>query len=369
MEFLKDLSWSDINFANSPWTQIFVIIFVTLFLHYLTKKIFVKIQKKAELTKTLWDDAFIWSAKGPVLVFILLLGGRFVAMILQSLIEFDISVFVSQAMKVGVVTIGIWYLVRVTKRAEELLKTPGYTREPLDETTVTAISKLIRVSLIITGILIVAQTLGFSVQGVLAFGGIGGFAVGFASKDLLANFFGGLMIYLDRPFNVGDWVRSPDRTIEGTVMKIGWRITEIKTFDKRPLYIPNSTFTNIALENPSRMSHRRIYETFGIRYDDVAKMSVIIEDIKQMLIEHPDIADDQTLIVNFNQFNASSLDFFIYTFTKTTDWIEFHKVKHDVLLKVSDIVLSHEAEFAYPTQTLHVHPEVEKLNQGNHKES
>ena len=90
----------------------------------------------------------------------------------------------------------------------------------------------------------------------------------FAAKDLLANFFGGLTIYLDRPFAVGDWIRSPDREIEGTVERIGWRLTLIRTFDKRPLYIPNAVFTTIAVENPSRMHNRRIYETIGIRYDD-----------------------------------------------------------------------------------------------------
>ena len=103
------------------------------------------------------------------------------------------------------------------------------------------------------------QALGYSISGVLAFGGIGGIAVGFAAKDLLANFFGGLMIYLDRPFSVGDWIRSPDKNIEGTVEEIGWRLTRIRTFDKRPLYVPNSTFTQISVENPSRMLNRRIY--------------------------------------------------------------------------------------------------------------
>ena len=90
------------------------------------------------------------------------------------------------------------------------------------------------------------QTLGFSVSGVMAFGGIGGIAIGFAAKDLLANFFGALTIYLDRPFSEGDWIRSPDREIEGIVENIGWRLTVIRSFDKRPIYVPNSVFASIA---------------------------------------------------------------------------------------------------------------------------
>jgi MscS family membrane protein len=198
------------------------------------------------------------------------------------------------------------------------------------------------------------QSLGYSVSGVLAFGGIGGLAVGFAAKDLLANFFGGLTIYLDRPFKVGDWVRSPDKEIEGTVEDIGWRLTRIRTFDKRPLYVPNATFTQISLENPSRMLNRRIKETIGIRYDDANKMQYIVNDTREMLLNHADIDTTQTLMVNFNQFAPSSLDFFIYTFTKTTNWAEFHHIKQDVMLAIINIIEAHGAECAFPTSTLHI---------------
>ena len=210
--------------------------------------------------------------------------------------------------------------------------------------------------------LVALQTLGFSVSGVLAFGGVGGIAVGFAARDLLANFFGGFMIYMDRPFSVGDWVRSPDRNIEGTVEKIGWRLTVIRTFDKRPLYVPNSTFTSIAVENPSRMSHRRIYETIGVRYDDAAKLQGIINDVIDMLKKHPEIDDSQTLIVNFNQFAASSLEFFVYTFTHTTNWVKYHEVKQDVLFKIYNIITEHGAECAFPTSTVHL-PDPVQLEQ------
>jgi len=189
---------------------------------------------------------------------------------------------------------------------------------------------------------------------VLAFGGVGGIAIGFAARDLLANFFGGLMIYLDRPFSVGDWVRSPDREIEGTIERIGWRLTVIRTFDKRPLYVPNSVFANIAVENPSRMTHRRIYETFGIRYEDIQQMSAITTDVEAMLKVHSAIDATQTLMVNFVACTPSSVDFFVYTFTKTTVWTEFHVIKQDVLLKIADIIAQHGAEMAFPTSTVHV---------------
>jgi MscS family membrane protein len=233
------------------------------------------------------------------------------------------------------------------------LISPEKMKDPFDQTTVSAMTKLLRGSIVITASLIVLQSMGYSIAGVLTFGGIGGIAIGFAAKDLLANFFGGLMIYLDRPFIVGDWVRSPDKNIEGTVEMIGWRLTTIRTFDKRPLYVPNATFATISVENPSRMSHRRIYETIGIRYQDAHLMDKITAEIKQMLIADDEIDSEQTLIVNFTQFNASSLDIMVYTFTTTTDWIHFQEIKHRILLKIYAIISAQGANIAFPTQTLH----------------
>jgi MscS family membrane protein len=157
---------------------------------------------------------------------------------------------------------------------------------------------------------------------------------------------------MDRPFKVGDWVRSPDKNIEGVVEDIGWRLTRIRTFEQRPLYVPNATFTSISVENPSRMSNRRIYETIGVRYSDIATLSAILADVRIMLNEHKDIDLDQTLMVNFNKMAESSLEFFIYTFTKTTNWERYHRIKEDVLFKVAIIVEQHNAQIAFPTSTV-----------------
>ena len=128
----------------------------------------------------------------------------------------------------------------------------------------------------------------------------------------------------------------------------------IRGFDTRPLYIPNSAFANIAVENPSRMRNRRIYETIGIRYDDVAKMGAIVADVEAMLRTHVDIDADKFLMVNFDAFAPSSLDFFVYCYTRTTDWAQFHKVKQDVLLRIAEIIAGHGAEIAFPTSTVHL---------------
>lgn len=343
-------------FRSESWiVQVFTIVFVSLLLDWLQKRLSLKLHSKLGKTQNYWDDSLIEAAQRPLSVLIWVLGLTFAAEIVQQHSGAIIFEAVDPIREVGVIVCLGWFLVRFIRLGEHnIVKQRLAAGEPFDRTTADAIAKLLRISVVITAGLVILQTLGYSISGVLAFGGIGGIAVGYAAKDLLANFFGGLTIYMDRPFDVGDWIRSPDRQIEGTVEKIGWRITCIRTFDKRPLYVPNSAFTTISVENPSRMTNRRIYETIGIRYDDIRRLSAIVRDVKKMLMEHEEIDTKQTMIVNFNEFAPSSLDFFVYTFTKTTNWIRFHKIKQDVLLKIIEIIEGHGAECAFPTSTIHL---------------
>ena len=333
---------------------VFALVFATAAVAYIASHIIVAIERKFSQTKNLWDDALLHAARKPVVAFVWLQGVYWAAEVAHRYSEAEIFKVNDSLLQLGFVFVLVWAVLRLIKEAEGILVSPLKMKQPMDYTTVNAVSKLSRAVVIITAVLIAMQSMGYSISGVLAFGGVGGIAVGFAAKDLLANFFGGFIIHLDRPFKVGDWVRSPDRNIEGTVEHIGWRLTTIRTFDKRPLYVPNAAFTTIAVENPSRMTNRRIYETIGIRYADVGQMATIVDDIKAMLQQHEDIDSDQTLIVNFLAFNASSLDIMVYTFTKTTQWVQFHEVKQDVLLKISDIIEGYRAEVAFPTRTLHL---------------
>ena len=333
--------------------QVFIIVLLTLVMNLVALKILSRIVHHAHISNNFWDDVLVQAARKPLGWLIWLIGISWAAGIVAAQSKAEIFNAIGPIREVSVIVLLTWFVVSFISRAQEALTSSEKREEPLDQTTAEAIGKLLRASVMITAALVMLQTLGFSISGVLAFGGIGGIAVGFAAKDLLANFFGGLMIYLDRPFVIGDWVRSPDQEIEGVVEKIGWRLTVIRTFEKRPLYVPNSTFTSITVENPSRMTNRRIYETIGLRYQDAAQLQAVINAVKEMLAQHPDIDTDNTLIVNFNAYGPSSLDFFIYAYTKTVNWVTYHEVKQDVLLKILAIIDQHDADIAYPTQTLH----------------
>lgn len=348
-------SWQNLNWG----VEVFGAVVITLLGRYIAIRLLNVMGRHLEKTSNVWDDALFQAARRPVSLLILILGLVWAVQISDNNLQSELFSarnleLVRQLTFIVLITMFLFRFVVLAeiRILEKLNAEESSDQTRLDPTTLHALAKLIRLAIIISSVLVALPTIGIEITALLAFGGVGGIAVGFAAQDLLSNFFGGLMIYLDRPFAIGDWVRSPDREIEGTVESIGWRLTVVRTFDKRPLYIPNAVFNTITLENPSRMTNRRIKETIGIRYQDSQKMNDLVEEVKAMLKLHPDIDAKQTLIVNFNGYGPSSLDFFIYTFTKTTNWIRFHEVKQDVMLKIIEIVHKNGADFAFPTTTL-----------------
>ena len=339
-----------------PWANGTIILLLcslafAFFASHLVRILMRRLKARLSRSNREWDDILVGALQDPFSIVIwLLVGNSAIRMLLPEFLEHfhkQISIF-NDVVFVWVVA---WVLIRFLDMAASVIEARA-AKWNLDSSDVLVISKVIKIIIIVVSILIGIQQFGYSISGILAFGSVGGIALSFAAKDLLANFFGGFMVYLDRPFAEGEWIRSPDKQIEGTVEHVGWRVTRIRTFDQRPLYVPNAVFSTVAIENPSRMLNRRIAETVGIRYDDIAVMSVIVSQIKQMLIKHRDIDKGKTLIINFSHFGPSSLDIMIYTFTKTTDWVRFHEVKQDVLLKIADIIAANNAEIAFPTTTI-----------------
>ncbi|PCH55899.1 MAG: mechanosensitive ion channel protein MscS [Legionellales bacterium] len=329
--------------------HIFIVVFVTTVVRFLQKRAFKKILARLAIKHNIWDEIIIYALQKPVGLLIWLLGLSFAAnvAILQATNPVQLLEWLTSGRRVGIIIVASWFVLRFISRAERNLTA-------VDKTTASAISRLLRIAIGITTALVMMQTLGIPMSGVLALGGAGTFVVGMASKDLMANFFGALVIHVERPFVIGDWIRSPDREIEGTVEYIGWRSTRIRCFSKRPLYVPNSVFNNISIENPSRMTNRQIKDIIGVRYKDASKLPVILAAIETMLREHPQLDTNQTTFVTFSRFGASSLDCQIYCFTKTTQWVEYLRIQQDVFLKILAIVQEHGGDAAFPTRTLEI---------------
>ncbi len=250
------LQWPTVETPMDIWlTQLFIIVLCTVSINFILMRSIDVAERLIGKTETLWDDALLEAARIPVRLVFWVIGLSVSMELLQAVSAEENALFelVPQVRRIAFIIIIAMFLNRFVSYTEKNLIDPGRMRKPMDRSTAAAVAKLLRVSVIITSLLIILQTLGYSISGVLAFGGIGGMAVAFAAKDLLANFFGGMMVYLDKPFRVGDWVRSPDRSIEGSVEDIGWRLTRIRTFDQRPLYIPNAMLLFIVLGQHSRL--------------------------------------------------------------------------------------------------------------------
>ncbi len=336
--------------------MVLIILLLALLASQVARLLFNQLDRLAARSRTAWDEALIAAARRPVSLIVVVVALSWIGRVLHAQWpEPDFTEEALQVRNVAIVLAVAWFVWKfITLLTHHTIERGRDAGQDFDLTTVHAMSKLGRLLVAIVGAITVAHTLGFNVGALLALGGVGGIAVGLAAKDLLANFFGGLTIYLDRPFSVGDWIRSPDKSIEGTVEYISWRHTRIRAFNKNPIYVPNAVFTTIVVENPSRMSHRRLKETVGIRYRDFAQIETIVSEIRSLLHEHPEMDNTQTLIVNFNQFAPSSLDIMIYGFTKTREWVKFHEVKQDVLIAIGRIVEGHGAQIAFPTRTLHL---------------
>ncbi|MCD8543141.1 MAG: mechanosensitive ion channel family protein [Gammaproteobacteria bacterium] len=284
------------------------------------------------------------------------------------LIDFKLDSWVNDILRfrAGVTTLlFIWFFWRYVGQIEHRLTHMPKSDPHLDINTVSIIGRFIRIAVGVIAVLISLEALGIPLSGVIAFGGGGAIVMGIAAQQLLANWFGGLMVFLDKPFKLGDWIQSPDRNIEGVVNRIGWRTTKVMTLDKRAMYIPNSLFNQIIIVNPQRMTHRRLNITVGVRYDDAMKIEDMVKSIKLMLSQNVHVDQDEGVLVHLVNFGVSSLDINIYCFTRVTAYAHWRDIQQNILFSVIKIINEHGAEFAYPTVTTHI-PDTVTVCEGAH---
>ena len=211
---------------------------------------------------------------------------------------------------------------------------------------------------------------GVSTQALATVLGGAGIGIGFGTQQISQNFLSGFMLFFNKPFKQGDWINASG--MEGTVEKIGWYHTRIRTFDRRPLYIPNSLFATNAIENPGRMYNRRIKADIELRYEDISKIATITQQVRDMLANNPDIDRNQPILVNFNEWNSSCVNMLVYCFTRTTRWKQWLDIQQSVFLQIADIVEQSGARFAmncttfYSSSAIHnPHSELEGSSQTN----
>ncbi|MEP5834950.1 MAG: mechanosensitive ion channel family protein, partial [Balneola sp.] len=226
------------------------------------------------------------------------------------------------------------------------------TETKLDDQLVPLIRKTLRFFVLVMGIILILQNNGYNVASLIAGLGIGGLAVALAARDTLANFFGSVTIFVDKPFRIGDWIKVAG--VEGTVEEVGFRSTRIRTFYNSLVSVPNSNISNNEVDNLGHREYRRLLTTLNLTYStSPEQMEAFVEGIKAIVKSNSHFRQD-FYEVHFNAFGAHSLDVMVYVFFKVPDWSTELQQKHNFFLEVLKLAKEVGVEFAFPTQTLHV---------------
>lgn len=265
----------------------------------------------------------------------------------------DLDLLVDRLFQGATVGTATWLAVRAVNGLTEVWSARASATEgTFDDQLVPIFRKAAVAFLVITGVVMIVQNLGYSVSSLLAGFGLGGAALAFASKDTVANFFGSIVIFVDRPFQIGDWVEVGE--VEGTVETVGIRVTRIRTFANALITIPNAVFTTSPINNWSRMRKRRIKMNIGLTYDaSPDKIRQAVASIRG-IIANDDRLHQDFYLVNFYDFGPSSLDIFCYLFTRTTNWAEHMQIRQEFMLRVMEAMHGLGLSFAFPTTTVHL---------------
>jgi MscS family membrane protein len=268
---------------------------------------------------------------------------------------FPLMPLVDHAGRILSLSIGAWFLWRLIDGLSAYFSArAAQTESALDDQLVPFISKTLKIFTVITAVLVIAQNMGYSISGLIASLGIGGIAVAMAARDTIANVFGSIMILVDRPFTVGDWIRAAD--FEGVVEEIGFRSTRIRTFEQTLVNVPNSLLANMVIDNIDARSKRRVKMRIGLTYStSPEKMKQAIEGIEAILQGHPGV-DQHFKLVKFDEFEDSSLSIFLYYFSASKDWAQYLQVRQEVNLQIMQLLESLGLEFAFPTRSIYMHP-------------
>lgn len=339
-----------------------LLVFVILF-NFLAKWLLLKLHARFQKLQKHWQDGFVRALIKPLscYVWFFAIVHLFDLIAYRTYSEMPIETL-HLTLKIGAILSLSWFCLAWKSNVIQDLSTKSKNLTiVMEQSKIDVIDKVATIAILFSTVLVMMEATGSSMNTLIAFGGVGGLALAFASQEVISNFFGSIMVYATHPFAKGDWIQIPNQNIEGIVEEIGWYMTRIRSLDKRPIYVPNSTFSKVVVITPSRMTHRRIKETIGLRYSDMPVLKHVIDDIRIMLQQHPDVDPHNSIIVNFDAFGVYSLDILVQAHLLTIDSAGFAKVKDDILFKIADILQKHQAEMASPTSCYVDKPKEEHL--------
>ncbi len=322
---------------------------------YLTKYVTSVLLYFAKKSDTEVDDMIIRGFKAPLEFLFIIIG---IDLFFQ--LTFIDNTF-TQNLLSSMLTIDIfWILYGFTPALNKILHEHANATGTLSHELSNFIVRVVRILIVAIGFIALLYGFGINVTAFVASLGLGGLAFALAARDTAANLFGSIAIMLDQSIKIGEWIKVGGA--EGVVEDIGMRTTKIRTFEKSIVVVPNSIVANSNIENFSRRGIRRIKMVIGVTYDTTPiQIQNIVNDIKTMLQNHPEICQDATMLVRFDRFDDSSLGIFVYTFTVTANWADYLRIREDVNIKIMEIVQNNGSSFAFPSQSVYLEkvPEIE----------
>ena len=309
-------------------------------------------------TRVRFDNLVVEAAAKPLGWLLFLAGLALAVWVLRLPTEpTNVKRFAFGVLKVLLVADLLWFLFRfVDVIGIYLAHLAGRTDSSLDDQLVPLVRKALKVTVALLMGVWVVQLLGYSITSLLAGLGVGGLAVALALQDTLANFFGSVFIFMDRPFMVGDMVEIEGT--QGTVEQIGFRSTRIRTWPATLVSIPNKTVASTKIDNWSKMPKRRVFHTVGVTYETTAdEMERAVAAVREIL-ENDEGVDQDYIVVRFTEFGASSLDILVYYFTRSVAYAEHLETRERVNLAIMRALRGMGLSIAFPTRTVYFEGDV-----------
>ena len=300
-----------------------------------------------------WIDHRLVLALTRPLSFFLLVGGVYLSLVTLPFVT-EIELILGNVFRGLSMLAVVWGVIQLSDLfAEQLEKHFARHGDSILSGFAPLIRKTLKVFVLSIGVLLTVDNLGYNVTGILATLGLGTAAVALAAQDSIKNAFGTLMIVLDRPFKVGDWIQVGDK-VDGNVESIGLRSTKVRTWPKTIISIPNGVLANEYINNWSRMPKRRVKQIVGISYDATAKdMDELVEEIRQILRNDSGV-HQEFILVSFTDFGESSLDILVYYFTSTIAWLDYMDIRQRVNQQIMEAVNRRGLSIAFPARSLYL---------------
>ena len=336
-------------------SEIVIALLIFLFFLFLrgifSKFVIRRLENYVSKTTNNFDNSLVFSMEGPAKFFPIVLG--FFVSTSYLTIESQAAEFLETINRSLITILIFWTFHQIIGPLSVVIKSIG---DLISRDLVNWIIKAIKVLIFILGVAAVLELWGIKIGPIIAGLGLFGVAVALGAQDLFKNLISGILVLVERRFQVGDWIFVED-VIEGTVESIGFRSTVVRRFDKSLATIPNFQFAEKAVINNSQITNRRINWIIGLEYRTTSRqLSDIKKEIEEYIKknEHFTTSDNTILSVKIDQFAASSIDIKLICFTKTKHYLEWMKVKDILAIEIKNIVEKHRASFAFPSTSIYV---------------